>query len=199
MTDMRPSENIVENPTPAAAVVPSGQAPIQLAAIALELGEPVEAIERALGAERVFRYGNFRCTSAFAASEVIAEYGRRKAQAAAEAAKRSAEALARHEETRAAALAEKQNTEARVVKFDLQTRPIPGYMDAGISPVVQMTAQAGAADYEGATATPRPSRLDWLTGRGEGGGSLGPSPAAVLKAAAQRRAERKAKKGKGTS
>jgi hypothetical protein len=42
------------------------------------------------------------------------------------------------------------------------------------------------AEYEGATYTKRPGRLDWMLGRGEGGGQIGPSAEEI-----RRRAEKK--------
>jgi hypothetical protein len=172
--------------------VPSGLDAVPLAVLAMQLSEPLEAIEAEL-AGHAFKVGGLKVVSAFRAAEFIAENERRQVQAAAEAAKRSAEALARHEETRAAAQAERANQEPRIMKFDIATRPIPGFKDAGGLPVERMTASA-ATDYEGATSTERPSRLDWLTGKGEGGSSFGPTPGQMLRDALARRDARKAAK-----
>jgi hypothetical protein len=55
-----------------------------------------------------------------------------------------------------------------------------------------MTAGADK-DFDSGTMTPRPSRLDWLIGRGEGGGVIGPSKREMQKNA---QAKKLAKKGK---
>jgi hypothetical protein len=64
----------------------------------------------------------------------------------------------------------------------------------GVPAVIAMTSQADAPDYDGSTMTRRPSRLDWLTGKGEGGASIGPSREQMQKAAEAKKLA-KTKKG----
>jgi hypothetical protein len=147
--------------------------PVKLAELALELGLDVDAIEQELGAD-VFRHGGFRCCTAFRAAELIAAHDRRKAEAAAAAERRAEEAEAKREATRARAIAERRNTDSRVQKLGLQTIEITQSGPAGVLPVTAMTAAADK-DFDGGTVTPRLSRLDWLLGRGDSGGVIGPT------------------------
>jgi hypothetical protein len=169
--------------------------PVKLAVLALELGVSVDEVERELGAAHIFRHGGFRVCSAFEADELTAEYDRRKVEAEAAAQRAGEAARAKHEAGRARAAAERANPESRVQKYGLSTITVSPVGPEGVPAVVAMMSQANA-DFEGGVMTKRPSRLDWLIGKGEGGSSIGPTREQIHKAA---EAKKIARKGKGTS
>jgi hypothetical protein len=157
-------------PESASESVPSGLPPCRLVDLAAELKTDVARVERELG-ERVFRHAGFRVTSAFAAAELIEEYERRRE----ERRRRQAAGVARVRATAA------------------KHRPRPGVrleLPDGELPVRAMTAAADKT-FEGGTYREVPGPMDWAFGNAEGGASLGPSPAAMLKSAMQRRDQRK--------
>jgi hypothetical protein len=163
--------------------------PTKLTELAAELGISVDEVAREIGAGNVFRFGGFRCTTGFRASELIAAHDRRRAEAERQAVEASEAAARQHEADRAAAQARRADQSSRVEKFELRSITISPTGPEGLSAVQAMTAGA-AADYEGGVATPRPSRLDWMTGAGEGGGTFGPSIKQIREDAKRRKAER---------
>lgn len=153
--------------------------PIRLAEIAMEMETTIDVVERELGAAHIFMHSGFRSTTPFRARALLEEHHRQKAEAARLAA-RNQERLEKFCEAQRAAIPK------GIVQYGLTTTTIdPGPAD--VPPVVRMTAGA-AADYEGSVMTKRPGRLDWMLGRGEGGGTFGPSAEAI-----RRRAEKKGK------
>jgi hypothetical protein len=167
--------------------------PVSLAALAIEMGTTIEAVETDL-AGHVFMAGGFRSVTAFKARQVLEDWRRRQAEDEAEAKRQSEAVKASHAAARERAIADRANTESRVEKFGLSTitiNPNP----TGVLPVVAMTANADL-DFDGATQTPRPSHMDWLTGKAEGGAEIGPSRRQMN---ANAKAAKAAKKGKGTS
>jgi hypothetical protein len=168
-------------------------APVQLKALALELGVSVEEVERELTPKNIFSSaaGLRSCTS-FSANRLVERYAARRAEAEAEAKRASEEALAQHEAARARAIADRANPESRVEKFGIQTITVSPTGPEGVPAVINMTARADK-DFDGGTYTKRPGVMDWLTGRGEGGASIGPSPEQIHKTA---EAKKLAKKGK---
>jgi hypothetical protein len=141
---------------------------VTLAAIALELGTTVDDLERQVGAD-VFRdAAGFRSVTRFKASLLIAEHGRRNAEAERLAAENQ-------ERTRQAIDRARARTAKTFQQFGLTTTTI----DLGPGDVLPVQAMTAAADldFDGATRTPRLSRIDWLSGKGDTGGELGPNPA----------------------
>jgi hypothetical protein len=173
--------------------------PVKLAEVAIELGEPVEAIEREIGAHNVFTHGGFRCCTGFQAAQLLERRAKQKAEAEEEARAAGEAARSQHEAARARAVAQRADTRPRVKQFGLSMVTVSPLGPEDVPAVVAMTQRAGGAAYEGSVMTPRPSRLDWLSGNAEGGASIGPSRAQVAKAARQRRDERKAAKKGGAS
>jgi hypothetical protein len=171
-------------------------APVQLKALALELGVPVEEVERELTPKNIFRSAaGFQSCTSFSANRLVEKYAARKAEAEAEAKRKGEEAKARREADRERAVAARANTESRVQQFGLQVMTVSPQGPEGVPAVIAMTSQANAPDYDGSTMTRRPSRLDWLTGKGEGGASIGPSREQMQKAAEAKKLA-KTKKGK---
>lgn len=179
MTDQANAPDFTDSPTP-------------LALIALELGITVEAVEAQLAPRYIFVASGFRCCTPFAAAELLRAHRERKEQAEADAIEAAAAARARHEATRAAARAERANLEPRVQQFGLRTIEVRPDGGDDVPAVAAMMARAGAAtEYDGVPSTRRPSRLDWLTGKGEGGASLGPTTEQMKRDALARKQARK--------
>jgi hypothetical protein len=169
--------------------------PVQLVALASELGVPVEEVERELTPKNIFRSAaGFQSCTSYSANRLVEKYAARKAEAEAEAKRASEEAKAQHEAARARAIADRANPESRVQQFGLQMMTVSPQGPEGVPAVIAMTSKANDHDFDGGTMTRRPSRLDWLTGKGEGGSSIGPSRKQMEKAAAARKAERLAAK-----
>jgi hypothetical protein len=164
---------------------------VKLAELAVELGVSIADVEHELGAANVFRVSGFRVTTGFRAAELIAEHARRKVEAEADAQRRAEEERARHEARRAHAQAERADTRPRVEHYQIQTLTVePVDQVEGMLPVQVMTARDDGDFGDGAPMTKRPSRLDWMLGRGDGGSSIGPTPEQIKQAAEKRAAER---------
>jgi hypothetical protein len=158
-------------PESASESVPSGLPPCRLVDLAAELKIDVARVERALGPEKVFKYAAFRCTSAFAAAELIEAHERRREE---------------RRRRRAAGVARVRATAAK-------HRPRPGVrleLPDGELPVRAMTAAADKT-FEGGTYREVPGPMDWAFGNAEGGASIGPTQGQMLKSAMQRRDQRK--------
>lgn len=151
---------------------------VQVKAVALELGVEPDVVVRDLG-DDVFRSGGFRVCTAAKAAELIERHEARRAEAAARKARRRAEAKARAEERREAGRARGQAAresarkgESQITKMRIgQLTEITGTGD--VPAAAAMMADA-PPEYEGAAMTSRPSRLDWMMGKAEGGGTIGP-------------------------
>lgn len=155
---------------------------VQVAVVALELDTTIPLLEAELG-DNVFRdAAGFRVCTPGRAAALIAAHEERQEDAA-ESSKRRAEAaraaaaeqrrvgIARGQAARAAAAA----GESKITKMRITgSTEFPG-LDALPHATGAMLADA-PAEFEGGTSTPRPSRLDWLTGAAEGGGLFGPPP-----------------------
>jgi hypothetical protein len=164
--------------------------PVQLKALALELGVPVEEVERELTPRNIFRSAaGFQSCTSYSANRLVEKYAARKFEAEAEAQRASEEAKARHAASRERASAARKDTSSRVEKFGIQMMTVSPQGPEGVPAVINMTARADK-DFDGGTYTKRPGVMDWLTGKGEGGSSIGPSRKQMEKAAAARKAER---------
>jgi hypothetical protein len=155
--------------------VPSGLPPCRLVDLAAELKTDVARVERELGPEKVFKFAAFRCTSAFAAAELIQAHERRR------------------EELRRRQAAGVERVRATAAKY----RPARGVkleVPEGMTPARAMTAQEGKPQYEDGVYRPVPSQLDWQFGNVEGGASIGPTQGQMLRDALARRDARKAAK-----
>lgn len=155
---------------------------VKLALLALELDTTVEAVARHLGQEVLCDGAGFRVCAASRAAELITAHERREREAAARAERRASEARARAAEQRQAGVERGQafresaaKGESQIKKMEIsQVTEIPGMAD--VPPAVAVMTADAPVEYEGGTMTPRPSRLDWMTGKAEGGGSFGPPP-----------------------
>jgi uncharacterized membrane protein YccC len=143
-------------------------------------------MQQRLGADVFTDAIGFKVVTAFKASQVFEEH-RRKVAEAEERVQRNRAQVAK------AARDAHARTPKRFTKFDLQTVTInPNASD--VPPVVQMTANAPAPDYDGSVMTRRPGAVDWIGGDAEGGQQIGPTRKQMEKAAAARKAERLAAK-----
>jgi len=153
--------------------------------LASELGIPVEDLE--IDARDVFRDAvGFKVTTAFNASRTLELHRAREAKAQALAASNNARTRAAVDRLHAD-LAEGverdgdpgSKVQALGLEFlTLDVSPIPA--------VAKMLASSPPPEYQGAVSTPRPSRLDWLTGKGEGAGTIGPSREQIQRDAKRR-------------
>jgi hypothetical protein len=158
-------------------------APVQLKALALELGVPVEEVERELTPRNIFRSAaGFQSCTSFSANRLIEKYAARKAEA-------EARQAATAERVRKFTAAKHAEIPKGFTKFGLATTVINPNGDETPA-VVKMTAAAPAPDYEGSTMTRRPSSVDWIAGDAEGGQAIGPSRKQMEEAAAARKQER---------
>lgn len=159
--------------------------PVKVAALALELEAAPDALVREIGAENVFMAGGFRCVTAFRAREMAEAHHAKKEKAA--------EVAARNEEQVKKTVRE---AHARIPKgfqkFEIATARIEPAGD-GVPAAARMMAQADPPDYDGATMTRRPSKFDWLTGKGDDGATIGPSREEI-QAAGKKRGKKRGKK-----
>jgi len=149
--------------------------PVRLVDLASELGIPLEDLE--ISERDIFTDApGFRVVTAFTASRVLELHRSREAKAQATAARNndlSRRAVDRLHADLAAGVERDGDPASKVQKLGLEfttidVNPVPA--------VASMLARAPAPQYEGSTMTPRPSRLDWLTGKAEGAGTFGPEP-----------------------
>jgi len=163
--------------------------PVRLVDLASELGIPVEDLE--IDARDIFQDApGFRVCTSFTASRTLELHRARqaKAQALAARANERTKAAGRRLHADISGGVERDGDPSnRVQELSLQFAKID------VSPIPAIPAMMAAEPppvYEGSTATPRPSRLDWLTGKGEGAGTIGPSREQIQRDA-------KARKGAG--
>jgi hypothetical protein len=160
---------------------------VSLAAIAMEMDTTVAAVESQVDPGDVFMVGGFRSITAFKARQLLEAHAERKAENERRAAENA-------ERTRKYCAEAHASIPKSFTKYGLDTVAINPGTD-GVLPVVAMTAGADP-EYEGSTMTRRPSVVDWISGKGEGGREIGPTRAEMQKAAKAAKAAKG--KGKGT-
>ena len=148
--------------------------PIRLVDLASELGCEVGDLE--IDARDIFQDApGFRVCTSFTASRVLEIHRARQAKAEVLAAKnneRTKAAVDRLHADISGGVERDGDPGNRVQKLGLE------FATVNVNPVpaaAAMMAKAEPPEYDGAVSTPRPSRLDWLTGRGEGAGTIGPT------------------------
>jgi len=153
--------------------------------LASELGIPVEDLE--IDARDVFQDApGFRVCTSFTASRTLELHRGRQAKALALAAKNNERTKAAGRRLHAdlgAGVEGGGDPGSKVQRLGLE------FLTLDVSPVpaaAAMMAKAEPPEYDGAVSTPRPSRLDWLTGKGEGAGTIGPSREQIQRDAKRR-------------
>lgn len=153
--------------------------PVRLVDLASELGIPVEDLK--IDARDVFVDAvGFRVTTGFMASRVLEIHRAREAKTRARAEQNNAQVQAAHRRAQASIGKGVEKLSLNFATIDVS--PIP----AGAA----MLAREPVPEYEGSTMTKRPSRLDWLTGKGEGGGTFGPTRSQVRRTAQEKKREK---------
>jgi len=159
--------------------------PVRLESLAAELNIPLANLE--IDTRDIFRDATgFRVCTAFTASRVLEIHRGRQAKAEALAARNnelSRRAVDRLHADISGGVERDGDPSNRVQKLNLEfatvdVNPVPA--------VAKMLASEPPPQYEGGVSTPRPSRLDWLTGRGEGAGDFGPSREQIQRDAKRR-------------
>jgi len=143
--------------------------------LASELGVPIEDLE--IDARDIFQDApGFRVVTSFTASRTLELHRSREAKAQATARRnnqRVKDAVDRlHADLAEGVEGADGDPGSKVEKLGLE------FLTLNVSPVpaaAAMMAKAEPPQYEGSVSTPRPSRLDWMLGRGEGAGTIGPT------------------------
>jgi len=164
---------------------PTPPSPVRLVDLAAELGTTPEDL--GIPARDTFTDSiGFKVCTAFKASQVLKAHRERQAREQALAARnneRTRAAVDRLHADISGGVERDGDPGSKVQALNLE------FLTLDVSPIpaaASMLAKEPPPEYDGAVSTPRPSRLDWLTGRGEGAGTIGPTREQIQRDAKRR-------------